>query len=156
VSHGWDTARPVCRAYPLSVAGIRRFIPACEWENPRHLRGIWGEHVALAYLTACGWDIEAHRFRLGHHDIDLVARRGDLVAFVEVKTRHSARCGSALESVSRLKQRLISRVALLWRLRHGRPSDEYRFDLVAVHDLGAGHYEVDHVPDAWRLEWSSC
>jgi putative endonuclease len=110
----------------------------------------------LAFLTACGWDIEAHRFRLGHHDIDLIARRGDLVAFVEVKTRHSAVCGSALESVSQLKQRLISRVALLWRLRHGRPGDEYRFDLVAVHDLGSGRYEVDHVPDAWRLEWSAC
>jgi putative endonuclease len=93
---------------------------------------------------------------LGHHDIDLIARRGDLVAFVEVKTRHSEVCGSAVESVSRLKQRLISRVALLWRLRHGRSGDEYRFDLVAVNDLGAGHYEVDHVADAWRMEWAPC
>jgi putative endonuclease len=138
------------------VASIRRFTPISEWENPRQLRGIWGERVALAYLTACGWDIEAHRFRLGHHDIDLVARRGDLVAFVEVKTRHSGVCGAALESVSRLKQRLISRVALLWRLRHGRPSDEYRFDVVAVHDLGSGRCEVEHVADAWRMEWSAC
>jgi putative endonuclease len=151
-----DAAEAACRAYPHRVASVRRFTPTSEWENPHQLRGIRGEHVALAYLTACGWDIEAHRFRLGHHDIDLVARRGDLVAFVEVKTRHSAVCGSAVEAVSRLKQRLISRVALLWRLRHGRPSDEYRFDLVAVHDLGSGHYEVDHVPDAWRLEWSGC
>jgi len=156
VSHGWDTGGAAGRAYPPLVASIRRFTPTSEWENPRQLRGIRGERVALAYLTACGWDIEAHRFRLGHHDIDLVARRGDLVAFFEVKTRHSAGCGSGLEAVSRLKQRLISRVALLWRLRHGRPSDEYRFDLVAVHDLGSGHYEVDHVADAWRLEWSAC
>jgi putative endonuclease len=156
VSHGWDTGGRPCRAYAPLVTSIRRFTPTSEWENPRQLRGIRGERVALAYLTACGWDIEAHRFRLGHHDIDLVARRGNLVAFVEVKTRHSAVCGSALESVSRLKQRLVSRVALLWRLRHGRPSDEYRFDLVAVHDLGSGHYQVDHVPDAWRLEWSAC
>jgi putative endonuclease len=156
VSHGRDTASAARPPYSLCVPSIRRFTPASEWENPRQLRGLRGEHIALAYLTACGWDIEAHRFRLGHHDIDLIARRGDLVAFVEVKTRHSAVCGSAIESVSRLKQRLISRVALLWRLRHGRASDAYRFDLVAVHDLGAGHYEVNHVPDAWRLEWSSC
>ena len=156
MSHARDTARAGCRGYPLTVPSIRRFTPASEWANCHQLRGLWGERVALAYLTACGWDIEAHRFRLGHHDIDLIARRSDLVAFVEVKTRHSAVCGSALESVSRLKQRLISRVALLWRLRYGRPGDEYRFDLVAVQDLGAGKYRVDHVADAWRMEWSGC
>ena len=110
----------------------------------------------MGFLVACGWQVEAHRFRLGRHDLDLVIRRERLVAFVEVKTRHSLRCGSAVESVSALKRRLIERVALSWRLRHGRPGDEYRFDLVGVRDLGRGRYEVEHVADAWRMSWSPC
>jgi putative endonuclease len=110
----------------------------------------------MGYLVACGWQVEAHRFRIGRHDLDLIVRRGRLVAFVEVKTRRSLRCGSALESVSALKRRSIERVALGWRLRHGRAGDEYRFDLVAVSDRGRGRYEVEHVADAWRLTWSPC
>ena len=66
----------------------------------------------MAFLTSCGWQIEGHRFRLGHHDVDVVARRGPLVAFVEVKARGSmlrARLGrtssSGRTSQSPLEQR---------------------------------------------------
>ena len=54
----------------------RRFVPTREWEDARQIRGLEGEHAAMAYLTSCGWSIEAHRFRLGRHDLDLIARRG--------------------------------------------------------------------------------
>jgi Holliday junction resolvase-like predicted endonuclease len=57
-----------------------------------------------------------------------------------------------VEAVSRRKQRDIARVASLWILRHGRPADEYRFDLVAVQDRGAGEPIIEHVADAWRLD----
>ena len=109
--------------------------------------GIEGERVAIAYLTSCGWSVEAHRFKLGRHDVDLVMRKGRTVAFVEVKTRRSDLCGSGLEAVSRRKQRDIARVASVWLLRHGREGDEYRFDLVAVEGG-----KVEHVADAWRPE----
>jgi putative endonuclease len=138
------------------MAESRRFTPVSEWTDRRQRRGLAGERAAMGFLVACGWQVEAHRFRLGRHDLDLVIRRERLVAFVEVKTRHSLRCGSAVESVSALKRRLIERVALSWRLRHGRPGDEYRFDLVAVSDLGRGRYDVEHVADAWRMSWSPC
>lgn len=134
----------------------RPFVPATQWGDRRHRRGLAGERVALAYLVSCGWQIEAHRFRVGRHDLDLVVRRGSLVAFVEVKTRRSQVCGAALESVSPLKRRVLARVAMVWRLRHGRPGDTYRFDLVAVRELAAGRHVIDHIRDAWRLEWSPC
>lgn len=130
----------------------RRFIPTREWEDARQLRGLAGEHEAMAFLTACGWSIEAHRFRLGRHDLDLVIRRGPMVAFVEVKTRRSAAFGIASEAVGWRKQRTLARVAELWRLRFGRPGDTYRFDLVSVVDAGGGRVTVEHLPDAWRLE----
>lgn len=116
------------------------------------MRGLAGEHAALAYLTSCGWSVEAHRFRLGRHDLDLVVRKGLVIAFVEVKTRRSLAFGIAAEAVGWRKQRTLAKVAELWRLRYGRPGDTYRFDLVSVADAGGGRYEVDHLADAWRLE----
>ena len=130
----------------------RRFIPTKEWEDARQLRGLAGEHAAIAYLTSCGWSVEAHRFKLGRHDLNLIIRRGSIVAFVEVKTRRSTTFGLAAEAVGWRKQRTLSRVAELWRLRYGRPNDTYRFDLVAVTDAGNGRMEVEHLADAWRLE----
>lgn len=129
----------------------RRFTPIDQWEDERHLLGVRGEHVALAYLTSCGWAIEAHRFRFGRHDIDLVIRKGNVVAFVEVKTRRSASCGAAIAAVGRLKQRAVSRAASLWVLRHGRPGEHYRFDVVAIEKRG-GASSVEHIADAWRPE----
>ncbi len=131
-------------------------MPLSEWSDRRHRRGLAGERAAIAYLTSCGWNVEAHRFRMGRHDLDVVARRGAVVAFVEVKTRRSSVCGAAIESVSALKRHVLGRVATAWRLRHGRAGDTYRFDLLAIRDLGGGRYDIEHVEDAWRLGWTPC
>ncbi len=130
----------------------RAFVPVGEWAHPGQLRGLWGERVALAYLTACGWAIEAHRFRFGRHDIDLIARQGSLVAFIEVKTRGSQGCGAPLQAVGWQKRAAIARAAEGWRLRYGRARDRYRFDLLAVRVGDGGSVSVEHVPDAWRAE----
>jgi putative endonuclease len=138
------------------MSSSRRFIPVAEWEDKRQLLGVEGERTALAYLTSCGWSLEAHRFKLGRHDVDLVVRRGNVVAFVEVKTRRGNICGSGLQAVNGRKQRDIVRVAHVWVLRHGRPGEEYRFDLVAVQDPGRAGQLIEHVEDAWRPvgQWS--
>jgi putative endonuclease len=130
----------------------RRFVPVAEWEDPRQLLGLRGEQIAMAYLTSCGWEIEAHRFRLGKHDLDVVARRGSLVAFVEVKARSSGRFGAGGEAVGRRKRAALARVAEIWRLRFGRASDTYRFDLVEVDLSNQGSDGVEHYADAWRSD----
>jgi putative endonuclease len=126
-------------------------VPPSEWTDPRHLRGLRGERVALAYLAARGYEIEAHRFRLGRHDLDLVARQGRVVAFVEVKTRRGAAFGAPAEAVGRRKRAILARVAECWRLRWGRPRDIYRFDVIGVVEDAAGAMAVEHLVDAWRL-----
>lgn len=128
------------------------FRPVDEWSDPRHRRGMLGERLAWAYLVSCGWEIERHRFRMGRQEIDLVIRRDEVVAFVEVKTRWTAACGSPAEAVGWRKRRAIARVAAAWQDRYGRPGDVYRFDLVAVTPGRCGAPTVEHVEDAWRLE----
>jgi putative endonuclease len=132
------------------MSASRKFVPVSEWEDERQLLGLEGERVAIAYLTSCGWSLEAHRFKLGRHDVDLVMRRGQIVAFIEVKTRRTNTCGSGIEAVHRRKQRDIARVASVWVERHGRPNDEYRFDVVGVQHSAGSAPVVEHIADAWR------
>ena len=106
----------------------------------------------MGYLLQAGWRIEAHRFRLGNHDLDLVARRGNLVAFVEVKTRRSFRFGRPEESVGFRKRAVLERLAELWRVRFGRETDRYRFDVIAVEEAPgvSTSPQIRHIEDAWR------
>lgn len=124
------------------------------YANPAHRRGILGELAAMAELRRRGWTIEAHRFRFGRHDLDLVARRGDLVAFIEVKTRRSTAYGAPVEAVGWRKRRIVELGAQWWRRQFGAPGDRYRFDVMAVEFGRGGSPEpvprIVHVEDAWR------
>ncbi|HWV56516.1 MAG TPA: YraN family protein [Longimicrobiales bacterium] len=115
----------------------------------QHELGRTGEAVAAAYLEARGWTVVDRNYRFGHKEVDLVVRRGRTVAFVEVKARASDRHGDPIFAVTIAKRREIERVALVWITRHGRPGDEYRFDVVTViHN--AAQTQISHVEDAWR------
>jgi putative endonuclease len=116
----------------------------------RQALGLAGERVAARWLLRDGWVLVAHRFRSGRRDVDLIVRRGDTVAFVEVKARRGDRFGGPVEAVHARKQRELGRVARVWVDRHGVPGEQYRFDVVGV--LMAGdRVRVRHVPDAFPL-----
>lgn len=94
-------------------------------------RGHRGEWLAAMALMAGGYRIVARRYRTRLGEIDLIARRGDLVAVVEVKVRPTL--VQAMEALDTLSQRRIEAAADLWLGRqhdHGRLS--LRFDMVAV------------------------
>lgn len=96
-----------------------------------HRRGHRGEWLAALALMVRGYRIVARRYRTKLGEIDLIARRGDLVLIVEVKVRPTL--VEAMEAVARLSERRIEAAAGIWLSRqrdHGRLS--LRFDLVAV------------------------
>jgi putative endonuclease len=109
-----------------------------------------GEDVACRFLSARGWTVVDRNFRMGRKEIDLVARRGEVVAFVEVKARAGTGYGDPLEAVTWRKRREIQQVAASWVDRHGRAGEVYRFDAVAVL-FAEGRVRVRHVEDAWRM-----
>ena len=107
-----------------------------------------GERVAERWLRHRGWRVLQRRFRNGHRDIDLVAERDGLVAFVEVKARRGDRFGDPVEAVNWRKQRELARSAAVWIDRHGRPHEGYRFDVIGV--LVAGQrVRIRHVENAF-------
>ena len=119
-----------------------------QWTDERQKRGLAGEEQAIRYMLSRGWALVAHRFRVGRAEIDLIVRRGDLVAFVEVKTRRGAAFGSPFAAVTGPKRRELVKVARVWVDRFGQPSDIYRFDCVGVVDG-----RLDHLEDAFRPGW---
>jgi putative endonuclease len=122
-----------------------------DWADARHRAGADGEEAAQCFLKRHGWRILVHRFRMGRVEVDLVARRGTVVAFVEVKTRLTEKFGSPLQAVTWSKQREIGRVAQAWIDRHGRLGDTYRFDVIGITRLRDGSRRIEHVADAFRL-----
>jgi putative endonuclease len=128
-------------------------VPPSDWTDPRHRDGWQAEVTAGRWLQARGWRIEAHRWRMGRHDLDLVARRGDLVAFIEVKARRSDRFGSGEEAVGPKKRRVLERVAWSWIIKNGRGGDQYRFDVVVLSGPGPGAQTLTQIEDAWRPGW---
>lgn len=95
--------------------------------------GAWGERMAVRTLKKSGWRILGSGVRFGpKNELDIVARDGDTLVFVEVKTRRNetfARPGSA---VGRDKQRSLSRAAMRY-LRDVRERPAYiRFDIIEV------------------------
>ena len=113
--------------------------------------GAWGEARAARALEARGWSILERNYRCGRREIDLIARRGDLVAFVEVKTRAGTGYGHPEEAVTSLKRREIEAVALEFLTRRRLGGVQVRFDVVGI-VVGPGRrlVRLTHVPDAWR------
>lgn len=98
-----------------------------------------------------GWRVLQRRYRSGRRDIDLVAQRDSLIAFVEVKTRSGADFGGPVHAVNWKKQMELSRSAETWIDRHGRPGESYRFDVVGVLVEG-DRVRVRHVENAFDVK----
>ena len=109
-----------------------------------------GERIAARWLVRQGWSVLDHRFRAGRRDIDLVVRRADEVAFVEVKARRGETFGSPVEAVHYRKQLELGRAARVWVDRFGTVELAYRFDVVGIL-MEEGRVRVRYVPNAFPL-----
>ena len=91
------------------------------------------ESMAVQYLTEAGYHILERNFRCRTGEIDIIAKDGAYLVFVEVKYRASAACGSALEAVDYRKQQSILRVSQYYMVSHGYGTQtNCRFDVVAI------------------------
>jgi putative endonuclease len=112
--------------------------------------GALGERIAARWLMQDGWRVIDRRWRSGRRDLDLVAIRDEVVAFVEVKTRRDTWSGDPVEAVNWRKQRELTRAAHAWIDQRGildAPVGAiYRFDVVGVlatrEKIGVRHIEA--------------
>lgn len=108
-------------------------------------RGRQAERRAALWLRLKGYSILAARVKLPVGEIDLIARKGRLIAFVEVKAR--VRQEDALGAVSAASWQRISRAAEYWMGQRPKFGDYgWRYDLIALAPGRLPH----HLKDAWR------
>ncbi len=111
----------------------------------RHKRGRTAEIVAALYLMCKGHRILAWRYKTKHGEVDLIAKRGRTILFVEVKARPTRATG--LEAVTPKAQARILRAAEHYMQRHPAFQNYvWRFDAVVVSAHGLPY----HLKDAWR------
>ncbi|MBI4449710.1 YraN family protein [Candidatus Uhrbacteria bacterium] len=111
--------------------------------------GTLAEHYAAVYLASQGYRVLEHNVRTPVGELDLVARRGREIVFVEVKARKSHAYGTPEESVNLVKQRHLIRSSQAYIAAHrelrGLP---YRIDVIAITWRGDAEPEVVHIPNA--------
>ena len=115
--------------------------------------GRLAEERAAQHLTFYGWKILGRNVRSGRREVDIIASKGRVLAFVEVKCRRDSRYGHPLEAITRQKRMEITRVARSWlRQQVLPPGTVVRFDAISVCWPEGGTPEILHLPDAWRME----
>lgn len=106
--------------------------------------GRWGEDVAHDFLVAQGYDVVDRRWRCRLGEIDIVARHGGTVAFVEVKTRRTARFGHPLEAITPTKFARLRVLAGEWCRVHRVHAGTVRIDAIGIIGDGIAIGQLDH------------
>lgn len=117
----------------------------------RHRLGNKGETVAVHFLKKKGYQILERNFRLERGEIDIIAKDGDTLVFVEVKTGISGKFGEPEERVDQKKQMQVGKVAMEYLQSKNLENVDCRFDVVAVSRV-AGNAHIRHIEDAFWLD----
>lgn len=113
--------------------------------------GRFGEERAARYLRLHGYRIVETNYACRMGEIDLIARKGKYLVFVEVKLRKSADFAEAREFVTAAKRQRIRTTASLWLAEHDTALQP-RFDVIEIYapDGEKGKVTINHIPDAFE------
>ena len=127
----------------------------------RRKEGAYYENLVAEYLKTQGYEILEKNYRCRIGEIDLIAKEGETLVFVEVKTRRSDERGGPAAAVTPAKQRVLTRAAQAWLAAHDAGQTPCRFDVVCLLRHGdtfsAEHYRhaFDFTPslDSGHAAW---
>jgi putative endonuclease len=100
--------------------------------HARQTLGKHGEDLACRELERRGYAIVARRYRRRGGEIDIIARDGETIVFVEVKARQDRAFGGGAHAITAFKRRRIAQIARDYLVRHQRPDCRCRFDVVSI------------------------
>ncbi|MEG1609178.1 MAG: YraN family protein [Clostridia bacterium] len=108
--------------------------------------GIEGETLACEYLQNKGFEIVERNFSCKLGEIDIVAKKENLLAIVEVKTRENTKFGMPFEAVTSSKIKNIIAVTKYYLMCHKNVDMDIRFDVISIL-----RGQIEHIEDAFRL-----
>ena len=118
--------------------------------HARQLLGKTGEDLACRELERRGYAIIARRYRERRGELDIIARDGATLVFVEVKAREDLRFGAGSEAITARKQRRMAQLAVEYMARHHIADCPCRFDVVSIH-FEAGEPVVEVFQNAFDV-----
>ena len=110
--------------------------------------GKLGEEKSQQFLKQQGYKILAVNYQLRCGEIDIIAQKGKVIIFAEVKTRISDLYGVPAAAVNLKKQQKIIKVARQYLLRHNKEDGPCRFDVIEVY-LRDNNSKINHIEDAF-------
>lgn len=113
--------------------------------------GKHGESIAVNYLKGKGYSILERNFRSHGCEIDIIARDGNVLVFLEVKTKQRGGFGDPENRVTLQKQKQIGIAAEGYLQEKGTEKNDCRFDVVAI-ELSKTNYSIRHIVDAFWME----
>lgn len=113
--------------------------------------GKQGEEIAVKYLMDKGYEILERNWRNRHKEIDIIAKDGNELVVVEVKTRKSNDYGDPDFAVNKQKQRLLISAANAYIFRNNLDINT-RFDIISI-VFNNGEPVIDHIEDAFLPHW---
>jgi putative endonuclease len=119
-------------------------------EGYKQRLGKKGEALAEEYLKRKGYQILKRNYRYGHKEIDIIAREGNTIVFVEVKAGRSKDFGAPQERVNLRKQKNLTEAAYHFIQKENITDCDFRFDVLAI-DYRGGKEEVDHIRNAFMV-----
>lgn len=107
--------------------------------------GRYGEDVAARYLTGLGWAVLDRNWRGADGELDIVARHGQELVVVEVKTRRGDGFGHPAEAVTPAKLARLRRLTAQWLEAHDARPRSIRIDVLAIRLPSRGAAQVEHL-----------
>ena len=119
-------------------------------ETAKQRLGRQSERLAARFLAGQGYTLEAVNVRVPGGELDVVAREGGVLCFIEVRSRSSDAWGGPLASIDAGKQRRFIRAVRWYLARRGTPEVETRFDVVAITWRGLDPPRIELVRGAFE------
>ena len=129
------------------------------------MRGIWffrkpkprtkwqhAEDLAARHLRRKGYKILHRNLRLDRFELDIVARKGDTVVFVEVRSKEDDGVSAPEETIRHTKRQHLRAAARRYLARYEEPELYYRFDVIGVVLPQTGPHTINHIESAFTME----
>lgn len=122
-----------------------------KYELSRADVGRLGEEIASDYLIKLGYDIIVRNWRIGHLEIDIIAKMDNCIHIVEVRTLTYPAIHQPFETINRTKQRKVIRAASIYAAKN-KISNEIIFDIISV-TIKEDSHNLDYIRNAFTPIW---
>lgn len=109
-----------------------------------------GESEAVSYLLSNGYNIIEKNYHSKYGEIDIIAKKGEIIVFIEVKLRRNSVFGNPCEFVSANKIEKIKKTIQLWLIENNVSDTPLRFDVIEIGKINNGISTLNHIKNAYE------